>query len=561
MQTTNSDGTTLNSYYSYAKDFTNASVQTNANITAVYNLQQQHINAPIETYTQVTPPGGSATTTSASLSYFRDTTVNSATYVIPDKQFKWVTPNGGAFTPLSISGNTITKSSGYFTTANYDIYDKTGYPLTVDDNYRHFQTTVLDHYSGKVTAAFKNATYSQVAFQDFDSDPGASATNTCYFTISGTEAFTPTTAHAGNAYGLGSTQTVTSPSIKKNTLATNYILSIWTNAASGTLTVTAGGNTYPITLSGSAWKYNEISIPASGLSSPFTLTVTTSANVAIDDILLYPDCAEASTVTYDATAHHKLAETNTNGVSSYFTYDQWGRLRMQFDQDKNIVLTKAYITPGNVTDYTPTVSFSPSAGITVSTPVTLSAYGGDVCTAAANVYTYKFGDGTYTVTTSATAPSHTYTTPGTYQDTLIINSDYFPTKTVSSSSSIYVTAVANVPLHYVNNCTSKGDITTVLFYQGGVLKYTVPVSSLNSTSVLPGVYNITVNMNAHDIQYNSLGDGTGYQSVEILGTSSTWCFNYSSSGTFNYIGVDLTASTSLTFEVNTTSCSGGGGGQ
>jgi len=555
MQTTNSDGTILNSYYSYAKDFPGASVQSNVNITAVYNLIQQNINAPIESYTQVTPPGGSATTTNASLTYFRDTTINSATCVIPAKVFKWVVPNGGTFTPLVISGSTMTRSTNYFAMANYDIYDKTGYPLTVDDNYRHFQTTVLDHFSGKVTAAFKNANYSQVAFNDFDSDPGTPLS--CNFTFSGSQAFTPTTAHAGNAYGLGSTQTATSPSIKKNSTAVNYIFSIWTNAASGTLTVTAGGNTYPITLSGSTWKYNEISIPASGLSSPFTITFASTANVAIDDVLLYPDCAEASTVTYDAVQHHKLAETNTNGVSSYFTYDQWGRLLFQFDQDKNIVLAKAYVTPGNISDFTPSVHYTPATGITKTTSVAFSPAGaGDPCTAAANVYTWKFGDGSSpVVTTSATAQNHTYTTPGTYQDTLVVTSDYFPTKTVTAS--IYVTAVANVPLHYIDNCTSLGDITTVTFSQGGVQKYSFSVSQLNSSTVVPGVYSITVNMNSHDIQYNSLGNGAGYQSVELLGANAAFCYNYSSSGTFTFFGdsgVDLTASTGLTFEVNTTSC-------
>ena len=558
QQTVNSDGSTLTANYSYAKDFTNASAQSNDNITAIYNLQQKNINVPIESYTQATPSGGSAVTTSASLNYFRDTVISSLVYVLPAKVFKWISPNGGTFTPLTISGSVMTKSTNYFDVANFDSYDQTGFPLTTDDNNRHFQTTIPDHFSGKAVASFANCNYLNIAFNDFDSDPGAT-TIPHAFTFSGTQAFTPATGHAGNAYGLGSTQTATSPAQqKKNPAAVNYIFSIWTNAAtSGTLTVTGAGNTYPITLAGSsAWVYNEITIPASvftGTTVPITFSST--VNVAIDDILFYPDCAEAATVTYDATQHHKLAETNTNGVSSYFTYDQWGRLLFQYDQDKNIVLKKGYITPGNVTDFVPTINFSPTSGITVATPVTFTAYGGDANTAAANVYKFDFGDGTSTTTTSAVAPAHTYA-PGNYTATLTVTSDYFPTKTATTSS-FMVSAAAHVPLHYVNNCTSKGDITTVLFYQGGVLMYTVPVSSLNSTTVLPGVYNIVVNMNSHDIQYNSLGDGTGYQSVEILGASDTWCFNYSPSGTFTYNGVDLTASTSITFEVNTNSCTGG----
>jgi len=35
--------------------------------------------------------------------------------------------------------------------------------------------------------------------------------------------------------------------------------------------------------------------------------------------------SEATTATYDPTFHYKIAQTNANGISAYFTNDAWGR--------------------------------------------------------------------------------------------------------------------------------------------------------------------------------------------------------------------------------------------
>ena len=49
-----------------------------------------------------------------------------------------VQPDGATFTPFSINPSTqsISHDPNYFTAANYDKYDNTGYLQTMDDNNR-----------------------------------------------------------------------------------------------------------------------------------------------------------------------------------------------------------------------------------------------------------------------------------------------------------------------------------------------------------------------------------------------------------------------------------------
>ena len=560
QQTTNSDGSVLNSYYKYIKDYT-ATAGTNVNVTAIAKMQQKNINIPVETYQQLTM-AGTTKTTAASLALFRDTIFTvytiSDTLCLPSQQFRWVQTGSATFTPMTISGQTLTKDAGYFGTANYDMYDNTGLPLTVDDTHKGIATTLVHHFAGPV-AAFGNAAYNQVAYADFDGD----ITSPAYgFTISGSGSYTPVGSHAGNAGGIASTQTVTTTgTLSKSALAQNYIFSIWINATTaGTLTLTLTGiSTHPtVSYTTGGWKYYELKIPVGTLSSSYIVSFTASNSISIDDILFYPDGATAATTTYDATNHYRIASTNTNGVSAYYLNDQWGRNIFVFDQDYNIVHKNTFITPADVVTYnSSTPGISPPAPFYNAVPGTFSISGSDPCAAAGTTVQWNFGDGTIVSAAGLISPTHTYTnslnSPKTISAT--ITSPLFGVK----SASISVTpGTYSIPISYNNYTLQDGhsNISSVTFTPvGGGTTYSFTGSTLNGGHVPQGNYTISVSLSGGTL-YNAT-TGSGYSCLFLAlnnNSSPAVCANWVSSNNYTF-NLNITNNTALNFTVSQFDCS------
>jgi hypothetical protein len=432
---TNSDGSTLITNISYVKDYSPADV-TNPYIKALYHLQLLNINAPVETYQQV-KRGSTTVTTGASLTLYRASANGSITNYLPSIQYKMVTPDGGSFTPFSINNTapSISEDSKYFNAANYDAYDNTGALLTADDDNKHIQTSLTDHISGKATATFSNAAYSEVAFDDFDSQ-FAAPVNT--FTITGS-GFAANGSHSGNAYGLNTTQTI-STTVTKNAIALNYIFSVWINAAAGShilyITLNGGTATSYTYLGAGSWKYYEFKIPVSGIStSSITLSMAPAHATSLDDILFYPEIAQASTAGYDPVTYYKLVATNTNGISAYYTSDTWGRLLFRYDQDKNIVERKTYFTYDQIANgLTPDLTYSPHPAI-FNNVTHFSTTPNPRITGT--IFTWDFGDGSPPVSGLSPTQAHTYTSAGT--DTVTITASHPLYNTRSFSLPVVVT--------------------------------------------------------------------------------------------------------------------------
>lgn len=559
QQTTNSDGSVLNSYYNYTKDYA-ASAGTNVNVTAIAKMQQKNINIPVESYQQLTM-GGTTKTTAAGLTLFRDTvfTANSVsdTLCLPSQQFKWVQTGSASFTPMSISGQTLTKDAGYFSTANYDIYDNTGLPLTVDDTHKGIATTLVHHFAGPI-ASFSNAAYNQVAYADFDGD----VTSPAYgFTLSGTGSYTAVGSHAGSAQGIASTQTVTTTStLSKNTLAQNYIFSIWINAsAAGTLTLTLTGiSTHPaVSYTTGGWKYYEVKIPVSTLSSSYTVSFTASNSISIDDILFYPDVATAATTTYDATSRYRIASTNTNGVSAYYTNDQWGRTVFVFDQDKNIVKKNTFITPADVASYGTSVIYH-SGAVYNAVPTTYAITGPDPCAAAGTSVQWNFGDGTIVNAAGLISPTHTYSSSTGVQKTIVATITS-PLVGIKRDTLKVTPAAYSVPISYANYTLQDGhsNISSVTFTPiGAGTSYSFTGSNLNGAHVNQGNYTISVVLSGGTL-YNST-TGSGYScvflSVDNNNNTSVACGNWVSSNSYSF-SLNITNNMALNFTVSQYDCS------
>lgn len=553
---TNSDNSVLTTNIKYIKDYSPNS-STNANINALYQLKQMNINAPVESWNQVTR-GGTTVTTSASLTLFNKYLVNSFTHYLPSQQWKLLKADGEVFTPFSINtaAPSISIDTGYVQAANYDTYDDTGFPQTVDDAHKHFQTNILDHYSGQISASVKNAAYKEFAFADFDSDYGYGAyIPDYYFSFSGTKDTTTaiTGSHTGYAAKLGIGQTL-SHTITKNTSATKYILSMWIEAPTGTNTIYVslnGGTPIACTYTGlgmTKWKYCEWNnLPMAGLPSTFTVAITTSHTIGIDDVIFYPDVAEASTAAYDKVGHYKIAATNTNGISTYFTNDQWGRPLYVLNQDKHIVQKNTYVTGEDLADFTPVIGMSSSIYVNVSTAFSINNV--PTCSAAGVTVTWNFGDGSAPVNTAlTTSPTHTYTSINTFTITAVVHSPLYGDKTVTSP---VVVLPGNITLSYTNTQPGgNGNLMSLVFSQGGNTQYTFANYQINGAIIKQGIYDVTATVTNSLLittySFSLTGDG---------GNGYFACTNYTANAnlTFHYTA-DLTACSTLSVWMSNTHC-------
>ncbi|MBD1363808.1 PKD domain-containing protein [Mucilaginibacter sp. ZT4R22] len=559
-QSTNSDGSVVATNYTYVKDYTTSASGSNAYVNALYNLKQPslNMNLPVETY-QTVAKGGTTVVTGGSLSLYSAFTLGSNTRYLPVRQMQLVQPDGlalASFTPYAIVGTTpqsSTPDNHYFTTLNITKYDNYGTPVTMDDANKRMNTTITDHFSGSPVAAFSNAKAGEVAFSDFDSDPSSPPPTA--FTVSGSGAFTAVGSHAGNAYGLpAATKTFTSPTITKNTSTSTYILSLWLNSASGpqilNVSLNGGGAVGRSYTGTGGWQYVEFKVDVAAMPSTFTISFTSpTINITVDDILFYPDVAEVSTVTYDPVYHYKVAQTNTNGISSYFNNDQWGRVLFAMDQDKNIVQKNTYFTPADIQSFTSSV-ISTSGSFISGSPVSFSVFPGTACTAGGVTVDWTFGDGTSaTGTTGLISPNHTYASAGTYYVNATVHSPLLgdvilPQITVT----VYPGTVA---LSYASYTFGNGDITTVLFKIGSTIMYSFTGAQLNTAVVNQGNYTIVVQLSG-GTHYNS-GTGLGYNSVSLEGSCISACSSWVSNNTYTY-SANITSCTALSFTVSQFGC-------
>lgn len=435
QQTTNSDNSITTVNTTYSKDYTISSTSSDSTVNAIYHLQKQNINVPVENYIQVTR-GGVTTTTSSQLSKFKTVQFPGNTYAyLPFQSLKMTAADGASFTPFFISAGAASYDPKYFPVKNYTSYDNSGFPQTSDDGNKNSNTVVTDHLSFHPVAIFKNAAFAEIGFNDFDSNLPAGSN----FILSYPIGIGPTNSHSGNAYQLLTGQSLSKAMIKKNG-ANSYILSAWlSSTAAGTINITltnSSGTTTPIsktfTNTGGASKYFEWQVPVSGMTSSFTISLGTSVTIYIDDVLFYPRDSEVETYAYDPVTYFKIAETNTNGVSTYYNLDPWGRLLFRLDQDRNIVEKRTYISTDDVTAglFTPIIWYSPTPAM-INSPANL--FGSQYPCKTGITYSWNFGDGTSATVINGFNQTHTYASTGNYTVTLSTSHPIYGTSTVGSA--------------------------------------------------------------------------------------------------------------------------------
>lgn len=516
---TNSDNSTLTTNYKYVKDYT--ATGTDPHVVALYNLQQKNINVPVETWQQITR-SGTTLTTSGSLMLFNTFASN---HIWPSQSLRLSSPGGiSGFTPSSVN-STVTYNSGYYPVANYDLYDYYGDLQHMTDFNGVGHGSVIDNMTDRQVIDIKGASPAEVVYSSFDGDaPGLWSGGE-----NGTLNFTPPAGgHTGNSAGLGTNQNF-SYTLTKNASATGYIFSIWINAAAaGTLNVSvAGGSTSTSSIAyagNNAWTYYETKpIPVSALTSPMTLTVTASTNIGVDDILFYPSNADVSTFAYDPNTRMQTAATDMNGVSTYSTYDQWGRLLTKLDQDKNILIANSYVTADDYQGFTtPSIGISPiGTNFTTLTPITFNgASGTSFCSGVGVVFNWDFGDGNTAQVAYPNTVNHTYATPGTYTVKLTVTSPLLGSKTATPVS---VTVAAPTATVTISGHAPGGGITGLTFTNSA---HTYNIATSPAT-IAPGTY--TVSFTETGNLYNP-STGKGLTNVVFSdGPNAGGCYGYSTS--------------------------------
>jgi hypothetical protein len=261
--------------------------------------------------------------TGASVSRYRQ--LSSGT-VVADKMYKADLPKPvTGFTPMSVSGGTITQDTRYRLLINFDAYDARNniaqYTVTGQE-----PVSVLWDYRGmQPIAQVKNADTTSIADTSFEAEGKGRWTITSALRDSLTA-----TISGIKSYNLGN-GTISKSGL---TAGNTYIVSYWTKSVTP-LSITGTITGYPVNgLYTKGWFYHEHRV--TGVTS---VTLTGTGN--IDELRLYPANAQLQSYTYTPLVGVSGAADARSGLS-FYEYDSLQRLLNIRDQDGKILKTYDY---------------------------------------------------------------------------------------------------------------------------------------------------------------------------------------------------------------------------
>jgi hypothetical protein len=248
---------------------------------------------------------------------------NSQSYTIKTNySFDWFTDKH-IISPATIEAQKQTSPSE--SRIRYHAYDTYGNVLELSKENDIHTSYIWDYAHSLIVAEVENAVNNDIAYTSFEADGKG---NWGYTGISVADNTAPT---GSRIYNLTGSNNITKTGLNSSSA---YKISYWTkNANAFTIAGTQAG--YPIsgrTVNG--WKYFEHKI--SGQAS-----VSISGNGTIDELRLYPFNAKMTSYTYETLVGMK-SQCNQNNNITYYEYDDYNRLNLVRDQDKNIVKKICY---------------------------------------------------------------------------------------------------------------------------------------------------------------------------------------------------------------------------
>ncbi|MGH2563853.1 MAG: DUF5977 domain-containing protein, partial [Ginsengibacter sp.] len=340
------------------------------------------------------------------------------------------------------------------TRIQYNRYDKYGNLISGSKTNDALTTLIWDYQSSFVIAEVINADSAYAAYTSFESDGMGN------WVLTDTVRNRAYSVTGDQSYNLltGKTITKTVPSGKA------YIVSYWSR--NGAVTVSANGVSIGVSLTGlvkNGWTYYQHLLPATTTSVSIS-----AANAIIDELRLYPQFAQMTTYTYKPLVGVSSVCSPNNTVQ-YYEYDNFNRLRVIRDIDKNVQ---------KVTDYEYQVSPH-----TFKSAVQSGAFVRTNCTSCLMGTSYNYTVPAYaysSVISQADADKKAINDKNTNGPLLanIYGSCVTPTTAPITGSN---GTVKSFTLSFHNNCT------------GTNYNYTLNVTTGTSVGPVPvGNYNITV---------------------------------------------------------------------
>jgi YD repeat-containing protein len=239
---------------------------------------------------------------------------------IPLSQFKFSNTTTGVLPNPLASYGAYGKDGKYKEQLAYT-YDTKGNPLVITPVNNTPISCIWGYNAKNLVAKVTNATDVKIAYTGFENttDKG----NWTYSSQINTTV-KPRTGIGCYSLSWGS--------ITKSLAAGTYRLQFWSK---GTVTVGGGTITNLVTSSPdvNGWTFYEKDVK---LTATTTLNISGNGTSYIDELRVFPDDAQMVTYTYDL-VYGLTSETDANNVTTYYEYDDFGRLRSIKDQDGNIV--------------------------------------------------------------------------------------------------------------------------------------------------------------------------------------------------------------------------------
>lgn len=540
---TNSDGAITKIRMKYVKDYTTSGSGDDME-KAIHSMKAKLRNALIETYTSVTPVGGSEKYISGSITKYK--IINDGAIVnipLPLESYMFSSSGGNStFTPSSISSGNFTYDGAYYKTGTILKHTDVGNPTSVIGNARITNTTLYSSPPIQYKIAdVSNAKFEEVLYTNFEFD------GLRYMSYTSSDIFKGG-RHSTNCLTLKTTTNI-SGSITKASTNNYLVFSCWLikpGKGTGTLTVNLNDGTYSsnytISFGQSGWKYYEVKMPKPA-GSTVTVTVTTNTDVKIDDVLVYPDNAIIKTYSYTSFTALRgssnvllgirmTAETGMNGISKYYEYASNTVPYTIRDVEENILQINEQRAYNQ--DFGPAlfrinkISWATPAQINV--PVNIDVMITTPCYATIT-YTWDFGDGSGSSATSTPFTSHIYTVSGNYTVSCTISASGFTSDSYSSPGNLIV---------------KPGPTPTLC--QNGIIDY------VSSTSAYTYAYCPPDPLPSNATTFKVIGldgallsEATNFRFEKAAVGSGSWSTIYN--GTNNYVTVSFSAGTTTSYKV------------
>lgn len=212
------------------------------------------------------------------------------------------------FSESAVSGGQLSYDSRYFTSMTYDYYDTKLNPISSHSENSQNNSVIYGYNFSLPIGLVTNA----VATKPGNTEGKNQVFHTSFEDVTG--ATSSETAKTGNKV-WSTSYTMNFGSIKPG----SYVLSYWRQSGTGWILVEQGLS----------------------LTSSMTSYTINSSSYPIDEVRLIPRNAMMTTCTY-IPGVGKTSETDTNGVTTYYEYDVFGRLSRVLDNDRNKVKEYEY---------------------------------------------------------------------------------------------------------------------------------------------------------------------------------------------------------------------------